>query len=91
MSEQDSYPDITHRGIVTKTRLPEEYGITGQTAWRLEKEDPDFPRRVQLTDGGRSGYWRHELDLYFMGRPRTKAHRRRVQKEAAKREAAGAE
>lgn len=76
MSDTTTTPVV--RGIVTKKNLPAEYGITGQTAWRLEKTDPNFPRRVELTDGGRVGWWRHELDAYFMARPRARAHARRA-------------
>jgi len=71
----DAAPTI--RGIVTKRALPDEYGISAQTAWRLEKTDPEFPRRVLLTDD-RVGWWRHELDAYFLARPRAKPHARRA-------------
>lgn len=60
---------VTMRGIVIRKNLPTEYGISYQTAWRLGKTDPNFPQRVLLT-GDKVGWFRHELDLYFLNRPR---------------------
>lgn len=75
MSERFTTPayddvPVTHRGIVVKKSLPAEYGISYQTAWRLERTDPSFPHRVLLT-GDRVGWFRHELDRYFLNRPRS--------------------
>lgn len=57
------------RGVVTDAQLPNEYGISRVTAWRLEKSDPKFPRRIKII-GNKNGRFRHELDAYFDARPR---------------------
>jgi len=57
------------RGVVTDSQLPNEYGISRTTAWRLDKSDPNFPRRIKIK-GNKNGRFRHELDEYFGNLPR---------------------
>ena len=39
------------------------------TAKRLEKSDPDFPRKVKISPG-RVGFFEHEADIYIAARER---------------------
>ena len=62
--------EYPYRGIIRDADLPKEYGLSRVTAWRLENADPDFPRKIKLTEGSATGRARHELDEYFDNRPR---------------------
>ena len=55
----NTYPP---RGIVRIKGLEPEYGLPRVQAWRLEKNDQNFPKRVPIK-GKSFGYFRHELDF----------------------------
>ena len=55
--------------IVSPSRIEDICGISRSTAFRLEKMDFDFPKRIQLSPG-RSGWIADELEEYFLSRPR---------------------
>ena len=45
------------------------------TAKRLEKIDPDFPQKVEVSPG-RVGFFEDEIDNYIARRPRVEKHKR---------------
>lgn len=57
----NTYPP---RGIARIKDLEHEYGLGRVQAWRLQRDDEDFPQRVPII-GKTFGWYRHELDFYF--------------------------
>ncbi len=57
--------------IVSPSTIRDICGISARTAFRFEKQDDEFPKRVKLSQG-RSGWIADELEEYFISRPRIK-------------------
>ncbi|MFT5116042.1 MAG: hypothetical protein ACI8P9_005403 [Parasphingorhabdus sp.] len=71
---QQSSSQFPPRDVIRDADL-REYGLNRVSAWRLEKTDPTFPRRIIIQkdrNGNPSitGRLRHELDEWFSKRPR---------------------
>jgi len=46
--------------------LPESRATTN----RRMKSDPDFPKPIELNDGGGIGFWGSEIEEYYRKKPR---------------------
>ena len=55
--------------IISWRTLAERMGVSVSTCKRLEKDDPDFPRKVRPSPG-RVGFFDDEADEYIGGRER---------------------
>jgi prophage regulatory protein len=57
------------RNIIRKPAVRLKTGLSDTTIWRLEKAD-DFPKRIQITDGGAVGWFEDEVDDWVHDRIR---------------------
>ena len=55
--------------IIKRSRAHRDAGMSRTTAWRRERDDPSFPRAVQIGPN-RFGYWRSEWWEWLASRPR---------------------
>ena len=55
--------------IISWRTLAERIDASVSTAKRLEKDDPDFPRKVRVSPG-RVGFFEDEVDEYIAARTR---------------------
>lgn len=64
------------RRIIPRKIALEKAGISATTAWRLEQKK-QFPARIQITPGGKVGYYDDQLETWINDRPLATATGRR--------------
>ena len=67
---KDTLADRSLAGITRPRDFPSHWGMSKSSVYRRMKFDPDFPKPIELNDGGGIGFWTAEVAEYFHNRPR---------------------
>lgn len=80
---KDTLSDPCLAGISRPRDFPSRWGMSKSSVYRRMVNDPDFPKPIQIDDGGGIGFWSAEVAEYFRNKPRI--NRYKAAKQCARR------